>query len=632
MSLRSQIATMLIALSIALVVSTYAIQVWVVMPTFTKLELQAAERNVNRCYDSLMREIDTLSNIANDWASWDDTYQYVQDRNETFASVNLVDEAFSSTKFDLICIMDNARNVVWGEARDMETLEALDVPGLFELLSAEESPLNQLRDVNDRKEGVLLTSRGPLMVASRPIVTTKRQGPVRGFIMIGRFLNDNQIDSLAQRTHNKIEIWTIPDGSLSEHAASFARKCIEHSDKEIEIVDARTMHAYTVIRDINQQPALLLRISKDRDITSQGRIAAFIATACSLVGGALTLLAMWLVLQWRIVTPLQNMAHHALCVGKQDDLKARLDSTRVDEIGTLSNEFDKMVETLADSRKKVLDVAHRAGMAEIASEVLHNVGNAVNSANCSVEVLDERLGRSKLSGLERATSLLREQAPHASEFFGNDPRAPKLIDYLCNLNETLKQECIDNRAEVDRLRDTVRHIRDAIASQQTYAGRSDFRQDVDLASLIDEVVRINQELIRATEVQVTIEVPPLPELQLNKSKMTQVLVNLVRNAIQSMQSQSSDARKLCITAVCTDETGIEITVGDTGNGFDSDVQARLFTHGFTTKADGNGFGLHYCANAVREVGGHISALSPGLGQGATFRIHIPDVLPHAVQA
>ena len=257
------------------------------------------------------------------------------------------------------------------------------------------------------------------------------------------------------------------------------------------------------MNDVYGKPAILLRVQIPRDITAQGNVSAHVATAMRHRRlDLLTLVATWVVLKWRIVGPLQYMAAHAVRVGQADDLKARLQFDRTDEIGTLAREFDGMVENLAESRKKVLDSAHRAGMAEIASEVLHNVGNAVNSANCSVEVLEERFGGSKIGGLDRAVTLLREQAPRAAEFFGQDPRGAKLIDYLVNLNDTLRQEYSGNQAEVVRLRETIRHIRGAIAEQQTYAGRSDFRQEVDLSALLDEVLRLNQEQLRAAEIQV----------------------------------------------------------------------------------------------------------------------------------
>ena len=127
MSLRNQTAFLLIGLSIAFVIITYAVQVAVVMPAFAELELQGGERDVDRCVDAIRNELEGLSNTANDWASWNDSYQYVEDQNETFSKANLIDESFSNTHLNLICILDLNRRIVWGQAHDMVTLEAIEV-------------------------------------------------------------------------------------------------------------------------------------------------------------------------------------------------------------------------------------------------------------------------------------------------------------------------------------------------------------------------------------------------------------------------------------------------------------------------------------------------------------------------
>jgi signal transduction histidine kinase len=277
----------------------------------------------------------------------------------------------------------------------------------------------------------------------------------------------------------------------------------------------------------------------------------------------------------------------------------------------------------------VLDTAHRAGMAEIASDVLHNVGNAMNSMNCAIEFLDERLQGSKIPHLDRAMRLLREQAPRAAEFFGQDPRGAKLIDYLADLSDALEDELHGNQADVARLQLTIRHIGDAIASQQKHAGRTDFRQDVDLPSLIHDALQLNQEMLDEAHVEVDVRVPTLPDVQLNRSKMLQILVNLIRNAAQAMRQHSEESRQLGISAQLFDDGTLELVVSDTGPGFDAVVQAQLFTYGFTTKPEGHGCGLHYCANAVNEVGGSIVAESAGPGLGASFRIRIPQAGPVA---
>jgi C4-dicarboxylate-specific signal transduction histidine kinase len=249
--------------------------------------------------------------------------------------------------------------------------------------------------------------------------------------------------------------------------------------------------------------------------------------------------------------------------------------------------------------------------------------------NCAIEFLDERLQGSKIPHLDRATRLLRDQSPRAAEFFGQDPRGQKLIDYLADLSDALEDELHGNQADVARLQLTVRHIGDAIASQQIHAERTDFRQDVDLSSLIQDALQLNQEMLDEAHVKVDVRVPALPDVQLNRSKMLQILVNLIRNAAQAMHAYSGENRQLRIAAQLLEDGTLELVVSDTGPGFDSVVQAQLFTYGFTTKPEGHGCGLHYCANAVNEVGGSIVAESAGPGLGASFRIRIPQAGPVA---
>ena len=348
--------------------------------------------------------------------------------------------------------------------------------------------------------------------------------------------------------------------------------------------------------------------------------------------GLLTLVAMWLVLSCRIVGPLQAMANHVIRLGENDNLKARLASKRTDEIGTLSNEFDRMVKSLSDARKKILNSAHRAGMSEIAAEVLHNVGNAVNSANCSAEVLEAKLTSSKIFGLEKAAVILRENSSRVVDFFSNDPRAPKLVEYLIYLNEALKEEREKNLSELTRLKETIHHIRDVVTSQSAHADGSRFIQDVTLAEICDEAIRLNLQELTALNVHVELNIPPMPDLQLNKSQMQQVLVNLINNAAYSLRSQHLDNRHLALSARVNDARDMELEIKDNGAGFDDAVQARLFSHRFTTKPEGNGLGLHYCANVIRNAGGKITASSPGNGQGATFCLRIPNVLQEAMLA
>lgn len=632
MSLRNQIISILTVLTVVLVITTYSVQTHVILPAFEKLERQAAVADINRCTAAIDREVELLSLFCCDWSAWDDVYKFAADRNEEFIQSNLKDNAFEISHVNLICILNPQNEIVWGGFRDMETHQLLESGTLFEVLTQHQPLLNQFKDLEDSHAGLISTIQGPMLIAARPITTSLIEGPSRGTMIFGRLLNEAAVEELRSRTGIQLNTWNLAGGEVPTSIAEIVDAA--KSDSITRIVDIDSLEVFRVVNDIFGNPLIMAQAQLPRPVMAQGRVATRFAAACTAIGGVLTMLILGVVLRWRITKPLQDMAGHALRVGSQSNLKARLSLTRGDEIGVLAKEFDVMVDNLDQSRKQLAESAHQAGMSEIASEMLHNIGNAVNSVNCSASQLEERLKGSKITGLRRSADLLRDQSDtqNLNNFFTSDSRGPKLVQYLIDLTAVMEQERTENQEEVSRLRETARHISDIIAAQQSYANRSDFRHEVNLNQVVNELLTINQELIRALEVQVELDVPELPELMLNKSKLTQVLVNLIRNSIQAMQAQPSDNRKLKLACQVVNENDLEIEVTDSGIGFDQEIQSKLFTHGFTTKSTGNGLGLHYCANAIREIGGHIAAQSPGPGLGATFRIRIPNIFAKTVAA
>lgn len=627
MSLRSQIILLLTVLSVLFVAASYGVQTLVVMPTFERLEQQHALRNARRCIEAVNRDADNLSNFVNDWAAWDDTWNFVKDRNLAFQENNLTNDTFSVAHVNLICILDAQRDVVWCEARDLKTMQPFDVSALRARLQEQGNEYTSFEKFSDARKGIELTEAGPVLLSSRPIVTSKREGPIRGTMIMGRFLDAAEIAGLAERMQVSLKAWPVNDIQMPDDVRNQLAILRNREGASCQAASTELLHAYSILEDSHEEPVLIFRLDMPREITRQGLISARIATACGLFGGLVTLFVVGCALQCRLIRPLQQIVTHAVQVGRCDDLKARLCIQRNDEIGTLAGELDRMVEQIAASRQKVLETAHRAGMAEIASDVLHNVGNAMNSINCAVEFLDERLHGSRIPHLERAAKLLREQAPRAADFFGQDPRGQKLIDYLVDLSDALESELRDNQTDVARLQLTVRHIGDAIASQQQHAKRTDFRQDVNLAALIHDALQLNREVLEEAQVEVEVSMPALPDVQLNRSKMLQILVNLIRNAVQAMRDHSGEHRQLRISAELFDDGTLEVAVRDTGPGIAAEVRSKLFTYGFTTKPEGHGCGLHYCANALNEVGGSIVADSAGPGLGATFRIRVPQAGP-----
>lgn len=627
MSIRLQMALLLIALSTIFLGTTWMMHALVMAPAFTKLEQDAAIRNLDRCQEAVDGVAESVSTLAFDYGAWDDTCQFLEDRNQAYRDSNLSSSFHETTGNDLVAILTTSLEVVAFSCVDPDSQERVELPELVQDLREPGNVFTEFSGTEDAKEGLVRTSHGLMIIASRPVVSSRREGPIRGAMIMGRFLNDDRIAEMCERTHCQMNV-----SALKKAATAAPQAPLISVQSVIEEIDEHTLQSSRELDDICGSPVALLTMVSARPIAHQGKFTKNAAMFCSLIGVLLMLLGTGIALRRRIVEPLQTMATHATRVGMEDDLAARLNSDRTDEVGILARSFDHMVAHLSEARRKTEESAHRAGMAEIASEVLHNVGNAVNTANCCAEVIAERLSNSRLSGLEKATSLLSEQASNAAQFFSEDPRGPKLISYLMTLSGALRKEQDENLNELQRLQETIRHIREAIASQQSHARKSDFRQQVDLRALLNETLLVNEALQKQCGITVTINMPELPLLELNRSRVAQVLVNLVKNALLSMQSVPGRSHELTLNVAVPETDTLQIEVRDTGTGFTPEIHERLFGQGFTTRKEGSGLGLHYCVNVIREMGGDITAHSEGPGTGATFRVTIPRAVPMTLQS
>jgi signal transduction histidine kinase len=276
---------------------------------------------------------------------------------------------------------------------------------------------------------------------------------------------------------------------------------------------------------------------------------------------------------------------------------------------------------LRAAQVELVDTARRAGMAEIASNVLHNVGNVLNSVNVSANLVSSRLRKSKVRGLDRAVELMKAHAGDIGDFMAADDKGKLLPGYLENLADAVRAEQHDIVEELANLTRSVEHIKDVVATQQAHAGSSSVIEPADLGELAADALRINAILLERMGVQVERVVEDVPRLELDRTRVVQILVNLIRNGIQAMEG-ATGARHLRLQ-VRRDGDSVQVRVTDAGVGIPAENLTRIFAHGFTTRRHGHGFGLHSSALAAREMGGGLSASSEGPGRGATFVLELP---------
>jgi PAS domain S-box-containing protein len=277
---------------------------------------------------------------------------------------------------------------------------------------------------------------------------------------------------------------------------------------------------------------------------------------------------------------------------------------------------------LADVHRQLLETSRQAGMAEVATSVLHNVGNVLNSVNVSATLVTEQLRDSKTAFVPKVGALLESHAADLGAFLTTDPRGKKLPAYLATLGQELLAEQSAMSEELGHLRKNIEHIKEIVSMQQDFAKVSGVTETVELTELVEDALRINVSALTRHEVKLVRDYQVKPVLTIERHKLIQVLVNLIRNAKYACD-ESGRADKQIIVRVTRPDERVRIEVIDNGVGIPAENLTRIFAHGFTTKKEGHGFGLHSGALVMRELGGSLQVSSDGAGLGATFTIEVP---------
>lgn len=282
---------------------------------------------------------------------------------------------------------------------------------------------------------------------------------------------------------------------------------------------------------------------------------------------------------------------------------------------------------LAQLNEQIARTQRQAGMAEVATGVLHNVGNVLNSVNVSASLLQDQVKKSQIQNLVKATNLLRDHADDAAEFLTHDAKGQRLPGFLIKLGDHLASEQTAWQAELESLNKNIEHIKEIVAMQQSYARLSGVTEALAAQDLVEDAIRMNEAALGRHGVKLVRQFAPVPEVAVDKHKVLQILVNLIRNAKYAMDATGNAEKFLTLIIRSEAPNSVAIIVQDNGIGIAAENLVRIFQHGFTTKTDGHGFGLHSGANAAREMGGNLTVASAGPGAGATFTLALPIARP-----
>jgi two-component system NtrC family sensor kinase len=385
----------------------------------------------------------------------------------------------------------------------------------------------------------------------------------------------------------------------------------------------------------------------ERELSASALDAARYVLMFGLASLLLELVIMSWVLRQQITRPLTafTQATDQVAAGR---FQVELDTRRDDELGRLAQGFQLMahevqlreealrqanegLEQRVEARtrelkavhQQLVDTARQAGMAEIATNVLHNVGNVLNSISATTLMSTERLNRMRLEQVGQIGALLGQHQGELATFLSQDERGRTVVPYLERLGLSLvedRRELLSHLTEIGRF---TEHVDNIIKLQQSYARKPRVREAVLLSELIEDALRINSQGLSRHAVKVEQHLAPLSPTLTDKHKVLMILVNLINNARYALDATPDEQRRLTVRLEQPSADRLRLQVIDNGVGIAPEMLTRIFQYGFTTREHGHGFGLHSSALAAQELGGSLTVHSDGPGRGARFTLELP---------
>ncbi|MCP4353549.1 MAG: diguanylate cyclase [Desulfobacterales bacterium] len=409
-TLKSKVLLILVVIFALYGAVDYAIQRLIIFPSFLRLEQYEAEQNLERSVSAIKREIHHLDSLCHDWSAWDDTYDFAVSLSHEYIKSALVLSTFTNNRLSLIYICDTKGKVLWGEIRDLKTGKKMHLPDFPEHAFPKNHPLFTYASVKKPPEemsaaGILVAGQVPILISSRPILTSDNKGPIRGYIIMGRFLNDDIVKTLASQIRVDFGILPGKNGLLPDG--------IKKTDPQIgeykylfKKADKNYLLIYAPFPDINGGTAFWIKTKIPRKIIKKGVIAIQYALMSNLAAGLIVLTVMLLLFQKTIIGPVTRLTNHILLIKKNRDFSIRFSMNRKDEIGALAGEFDRMLEQI-DMQTRELAKLNENLKSDIAKRM--EVEEALQKANQELKTIANVDGLTQIANRRRFDEFLDMQ-------------------------------------------------------------------------------------------------------------------------------------------------------------------------------------------------------------------------------
>ena len=582
-SLRSKLVLSLALVLAAFTVVNELVRRRVIVPEFANLERRAAIKDTERVVSAIDAEINFLAEIAE------------QDHDLIALALKLPSSRGGADTEELPQRNRIDFSGVLCENGDWRSMRAPAEPSakLVEALRK-----SRLRSANGIHRGIIGSEGQAHLVASVPFPSD----PADRYVVVRQF-DDRLMAEVRKLTSVEFSLDVVD---------------LPSTQTQIDDQSAQELLIHTPLESLGGSPCELT-IRLPREVMMRSSVTNGFARYLSLCGSCASLLVLLLLLQRIVIGRIEAIREHTEQIAQTGILSDAsvpvLRDAGRDEIGQLASAFDRMKGRLADAQRKMSDSSHAAGMSLVADTVIHNVGNVLTNVNSLLETATSRVDSLRIQPLRKLAERL--ERGETDEAFQN-----AMPSYLKRLSESLGDDRDELALLLETLESNIQHIHLVIRDQKRHASQSPKPIEVLIRPLIEEAVRCCQARLDQEQVRVELTGDPQAKASTDQLLILQIMINLISNAGNAMLDVKNKESELAIEWV-NSSGDLEIRFRDNGCGMDAITLESIFDAHFTTRQSGSGLGLHFCAIALRRVGGTIRAHSDGPGLGAEFVITLP---------
>ncbi len=591
MKLKTKILGVLLTILLLYGVLSCGIECFVVFPSFVLQERLEADKDMNRCLEALRREIHYLDEFVHDWAAWDDAYDFVQNTNMDFIRSNLVHTTFIDNRLNLVMLLDLDGHVLWKKMLDLETGLELNITELpDDRIPMSHAFMAHTKDIESSVAGVYATEKGPLLVASRPVIRSLHHGPAKGYLVMGRFLNERYMKTLKGQTKVDHRYWLSQDMSMPDESRSIFERLQKNPGPVFEEQDKNMLFVYDVFKGLTDSSDLIIRAEIPRQIMKYAMNTMFFVLISTVLAGFILLLVMFFLLNRVVIDPLGKLTARVVSLGDSKQALSPLFLNRNDEIGILCGEFQTLFNKLTQVHENLKQTNLR-------------LNHEIRERKSYEEELQSQRTRLRHLTYKLLLTEERERRRLASDL--HDQISQNLA--ICQLKLSMLKESWTpvNKSRAGEIKEIEDKLEEIIQETRTltFEISPPILYELGLKPALEWLL---ENTFRESGIEMLLE-GDLEEDRLDNS-LSILIFRTVRELLHNIIKHANASK----TTVCLSQEAhfFEIRVTDNGVGFDPEKQYKNI-----------GFGLFSIRERFSSIGGKFLVLSEsGAGTRAILRV------------